>query len=216
MNDARFPKFERRAVKDNTISHLARTIILRIIEWKKGLRYHSPSTEFFMSWRDFSPWLEKGDGICDSIVTIHDKGTIYSAIKELVDRHYLYAVGRAKSRDGKSGYRLTFSVPEPEWLFDFYSERGAIIWGAEAKRRLAKAGSDGPEVGGKIPPLHIRYSLREEMYNPKGRNSRPASPAQDDEGGSNGSLRSKASQPQALPSNWQQLKKAAGLEKTTV
>jgi hypothetical protein len=168
VKDARIFQFKLRAEKDNCISNGARALILRICTWRYGVKYHPADAEFALSWREMAAWFGIGE-----IASVKHKDTIYRWLRELVLNQYLHYNG-LKGSPATACYRLTFHTPKPDWLFDWASSRGAIIWTSVGgknsqldggknsqldggKNSQLVGGNNHQPVGGKNQPPHIGY-----------------------------------------------------------
>lgn len=229
MKDSRIFPLKLRAERDNLITAGACRLFQRLASWRYRVKDAPADAEWSLSWRDMAGCFGAGPE------KIKRPETIYAWLRELVLHRYLFYCG-IHGCPGRSCYRIQFYFPERETLFEWVASRsprhtqlvvieGILQDSVSGKNRQLVGGKNRQLVGGKNRAPIYSYSLREEMYNPEGRNSRPASPAQADEGGSNGSLRSnekageetgslrsKGSAPRpSLPSNWNDLKTKAGL-----
>jgi hypothetical protein len=193
MKDKRIWEFKRRAEEDNLITAGACRLILRIASWRYCTKHHPADSEFSLSWRSMAAWYDN-----DGPERVKRKETIYGWMRELVMARYLHYNGR-KGCPAQACYRLDLDhKPERLTLFDWAAERGdqvvkkSLVRDAGSgvavggKNRQLEAGKnrqlDGEKkqpledgknrqpVGGKNRAPINRYSLREEMIRPKGRN----------------------------------------------
>jgi hypothetical protein len=198
MKDHRILPFKLRAEKDNAISHGARTLIWRMATFANGAKGYLADQPMGLTWRNMATWFNVRSNGQLSAVGVKHKDTIYRWLRELVLNGYLIYCGiKAADNQRIAFYKLDLRQREQEWLFDFWSDRGRIIWNNHepigGKISQPIGGKISQPIGGKIPPPHISYSLREEMNKTKGKKSSVAHARRHKKGGGNnrGSLRSR-------------------------